>query len=236
MKIMVVCPGILSPQEIEHRRKYLQPAASSETELKVVGIKSGPVSVKAGSDLSLLVPGILERTREAAEQRFDGLFVHCFNDPGIDAARDLVDIPVVGAGNATFRLACLLADKFCIISPFDELTPYVWRQVQLAGIKDRVTSIRAINIPVLEMIRRKDEMRERILKLTKRAIADEDAQLMIPGCLALLPAVGMGAREAFEKDLGVPVLDGSATALKTTEMLVDLKLSQSRKAFPRPKI
>ena len=91
-----------------------------------------------------------------------------------------------------------------------------------------------INIPISELRERRSELIERFISLAKKAVEDEGAQLIIPGCLAYLPVMGPRSVEMLEKEIGVQVLDPQAISLRIVEMLGNLKLTHSKKAFPGP--
>ena len=231
MKIMVITPGVFPAEEVEIRRRYLETMASPGTELHAVALRQGPESVRNTADLQLLVPGILERAKEAEGAGFDALIIHGFDDPGVEAARTIVRIPVVGPGESTYYLACTLADKFGVITFLDNVIPHLMRTARSIGVEDRILSMRAVNIPVLELKKRREELIKRFSDLSRRAV-DEGAQLIIPGCLAFLANMGREAKGRIEEEIGAPILDPQAIALRTAEMLVNLGLSHSKRAFP----
>jgi len=228
---MVITPGRFLPEEVEIRRKYLQTKALPGTKINVVPLKRGPVTIRNEADFALLVPGVLERAEEAEKDGFDAIMVHGFCDFGVYPARCIVKIPVVGPAEATYHVACMLADKFGVITVSDETIPYFWRLAKFGGFAERITSMYPINIPISELIERRNELIKTFINLAKKSIKD-GAQLIIPGCLAYLPVMGPGSVEMLEKEIGVQVLDPQAISLRIAEMLANLKLTHSKKAFP----
>jgi len=94
--------------------------------------------------------------------------------------------------------------------------------------------MKAVNIPILEMAARKDELERKFVEIARYQIDKEGAQLIIAGTGAIFPSLGIGSRERIEQALGVPVLEGTGIAIKTLEMLVSLKLTHSKKTYPSP--
>ena len=78
-------------------------------------------------------------------------------------------------------------------------------------------------------------MEYKFVEIARRQISEEGAELIISGSGSIFPALGTGSRERIEKKLGVPVLEGSGIALKTLELMVNLKLTQSKKSYPSPR-
>jgi allantoin racemase len=155
-------------------------------------------------------------------------------DMNIESARAAVNIPVVGLASATYHVASQLADRFGIISTNEKTVPAHKRNIKAMGFPDHIVSIRALDIPILESIDRKEEMEDKFLEIARDQINKEGADLIISGSGSIFPALGAGSRERIEKKLGVPVLEGSGVALKTLELMVNLKLTQSKKAYPSP--
>ena len=66
---------------------------------------------------------------------------------------------MIGGGEVAFHMACMVADKFGVVTLPDLITPEFIRRWRLMGIDwERITSIRSVNIPVTELSRRKDEL------------------------------------------------------------------------------
>ena len=141
---------------------------------------------------------------------------------------------MVGAGSATYHLAYQLADKFAVVASNEKTVPELTRRIKLMGCYDRMTSMRPLNIPMLQMAEHKDEVEEKFIDIARYQIDEEGAQLIVAGNGYIFPALGLGSREKIQRRLGVPVLEGPPIAIKTIEMLVNLKLTHSKKTYPHP--
>ena len=130
-------------------------------------------------------------------------------------------------------MACILADRFGIVTLPDRITPELIRRWQLVGIaRDRITSIRSINIPFTELLHRKDEFEARFIDLAKKQVDEEGAQAIVDGCLAFGRILGPGSKEKLEHTLGVPVINAAPITIKMAELMVSLNLRHSKKAYP----
>ena len=65
----------------------------------------------------------------------------------------------------------------------------------------------------------------------KKAIRDDGVNVLIPGCMSM---AFQGIAEDAQKELGVPVLNPAAVALKLAELYVSLGLSHNKRAYPYP--
>jgi allantoin racemase len=92
--------------------------ATAGTSATVVTLRSrqGPHTIEGPLDAALGVAGMLEVVGAYA-QPFDAVVVACFGDPGIEALRMLVRVPVVGIGAASFIQAAFISQRFAIVTP-----------------------------------------------------------------------------------------------------------------------
>jgi allantoin racemase len=233
MQLAVILPGNYTPEHCELRENYLKSFVSDATEIKVF-TAGGTKSITSIVDFTLMAPGMTRRALEAERAGFDGVLIFLMLDYGIEAARAAVTIPVVGEGSATYHLAYQLADRIGVITCNERTVPEYMRRMKAMGCYDRVTSLRPINIPILEMVERKDELEHHFLETARHQINEEGAQLIVAGATSILPSLGVGFRERMEQELNIPLLEGPATSIKTLEMVVQLRLAHSKKAYPSP--
>ena len=95
MRIRAVTPVItesFGPLILEEFAKV----ARSDTEISNVFVSSGPPSVESYFDEAMAVPGVVAQVRQAEGEGIDAVIINCMGDPGLDAAREVVSIPVIG--------------------------------------------------------------------------------------------------------------------------------------------
>jgi len=224
-------PGPFPPEEIKAREDYAKSVCSPGTNLVMTCAEAPSPMPSDFSNFSLLVPDILRKVKKAEEEGYDAALIDCFTDVGLEAAKTTTNIPVVGPCQSNLHTACLLADKFGWITPTDESIPFHWRLARTYGLADRITSIKGVNLPSTEYRDRKDELEVKLTELV-RELVDEGAQLILFGCTAILPAIGIGSAKRLSEKLGITILDPAGISLKIAEMLVSLNLQQSKLAFP----
>ena len=76
----------------------------------------GPHTIEGPLDAVLGAAGMLEVVG-AYPYSFDAVVVACFGDPGVEALRLLVQVPVIGIGAASFIQAAFLSGHFAIVTP-----------------------------------------------------------------------------------------------------------------------
>jgi allantoin racemase len=140
---------------------------------------------------------------------------------GIASASKKLRIPVIGPGQASLIFAGMLAERFGILAPGDALVERIYEMVKRYGLQERVTSIGSVNIPLLQLRDRREELRQRAIEFGKKAIG-EGAELILPFGMAVIPAY-LSCEELALK-LGVPVLNPAEVGLRLTEMAAAVRM------------
>ena len=232
-RIAVLIPGILTEGSLAARVNHLKKFVSPNTEIRPLVFSGTVRDIKVGGDVSLLAGETRQVAIDVEKQGFDALVIHGICDFGIEAARGAVEMPVVGLGSAVFHLASQLADRYGVVTKSDAVIPEFLRRIRLMGCFDRITSMRPLNVKETDLLEKRDEVERKFIDIARYQIEEEGAQLIVAGYSAILGILSDGARKELETNLGVPVIDGVPVALKTAEMLVDLKMTHSRRAYPR---
>ena len=201
MRIVYFLPGPMSrgplgPEELVRRQAFLNEHAFHGTEAVVRETENGPASVESSAEEYLSVPGILEAAPRLEAEGFDAMIIGCFGDPGLAPARELVDFPVIGPGQAGALAAAQMGQRFAIITVVDEVVPAIRRQMRGYGLEGLVADIRAVDVPVLELRQRADQVLE-TLELEAHAALRAGADTLVLGCMTMgFPRRGAEARRA----------------------------------------
>lgn len=173
---------------------------------------------------------IVETAILGEKDGFDAVVIGCWADP-LWEAREAVNIPVVGIGEASMLLACSLGYKFAIITVAPGVVPTIELDLRTYGMQERAIPrpVRYLDPPsdaemLLESI--SDPYRHFIPnfeRVARQCIA-EGAEVIIVGCGYYGPILSMHGYNEIP-GAGVPVLDCSAAGLKMAETLVDLHRS-----------
>ncbi|MCC6791183.1 MAG: Asp/Glu/hydantoin racemase, partial [Thermomicrobiales bacterium] len=78
------------------------------------------------------------------------------------AAREVVDVPVIGIAEAAMHLSCFVAHRFSIVTVLPRVVPMLHDLVRRYGLEERCASIRATGLGVLEL-EREPERAERLM-------------------------------------------------------------------------
>jgi allantoin racemase len=225
MKIMVINPNT-SVSMTEHLRRELEQIKRPETALTVTCAAAGPVTIESAYEEALAVPPTLELVRRANREGFDAVILACFSDPGLAAAKEISEIPVVGIQEASLHVAAMLGYKFTILTPLPRRIPHKYEEVRRYRLQESLASVRALGMSVAQTDADPERTRQRVLEVARQAAEEDGAEVVILGCAGMV-----GYAEAVQRELGLVVLDPASVALKLCEALVEAGLSHSKRAL-----
>ena len=232
MKIRVIAP-IISNVFNEEILKETAQFKAPDTEIDVVNLDLGPASIESHYDEVLAAYHITEKVREAEKEGADGVFVDCFGDPGVDAARELVRIPVVGGFQPAALTASLIAGTWSVVTVLKSVLPMIQDLSRKLGVDRNIASIRDIDTPVLELSDKK-VLEQRLLKHSEAAVKEDGAEAIVLGCTGMLGLAQNLEKQLVEIGLPVPVVDPTASAIGYLELLYRSGVTQSLITYPSP--
>jgi allantoin racemase len=193
--------------------------AGSSTIVEAVNPAVGPSSIESEDDERRCIPMLLELVRQAAAlpdgSRPDAYVVACFGDPGLDEARRLVDVPVLGIAQAAMHAAALTAGAFSVVTSMSSTVPRGW-ELAKSYTPNQCLGVYACDIPVLTI----DSDPTTVGPIGDRceaALAADGSRAIVLGCAAMAKFAG-----PLTDRLGVPVIDGVVAATLLAEALVRL--------------
>jgi len=226
MRIMAIAPTTTTEWN-ELVLNTMKEVASSETEIEVFNLEDGPLNIESVYQEELAVPCILELIKEA-QNKYDGVIICCFAGPGLDAAKEISSIPVIGVGEAAQLMALPLGDRYGIVTTIDSTVTLQNRKAKILGTERKLVSVRPLNLPVLEL-EQEDLVKDKIFKLVKEMISEDKIDVLVLGC-GLFTTIG---REIQEK-LRIPTIIPHHAAIKLIEAYVKMGLAQSEISFMNP--
>ncbi len=231
-RIRVITPIVT---EGFRREEDLQLLADPYTEISQVQIERGPASIECEFDEALAVPDTVAKIVEAERDGVDATVIDCMGDPGLRPAREMVSIPVLGPAETSMHLACMLGHKFSVVTVLERLRPQFENEAKLYGVAEKLASVRAVDIPVLDLHDDQENVVRALVRESVKAVTEDGADVIIFGCTGML-----GCAQAVEEGLkelgydGVPVIDPVPATVKVAAAMVDLGLTQSKRTYPAP--
>lgn len=215
MKIAMLSPTSMSGTEearaqLAARQEILNRLAPAGMEMTLLDNPEGPRAIETMADEYYSIPGMLKVAVEN-EAFFDGYITGCFGEPGLDAVRELVKIPAVGCCGPAIHMASLMSRRFAILSPVKSTVPDAEDLVKEYGLVEKLATVQALEIPVLEIRKDRNRVIETAGKLAKKIAEEYQVDTFVLGCMSL-------AYQDVSKEIaevaGVPVINPLHTAIE----------------------
>jgi allantoin racemase len=223
----VVSIGSYTPADLERKAQSLRTVLRPDTGLDMFAADSGVPYIESSLEFYCSEVAVARKVVEVAHLGYHAVVGTAFLDNGLDAARELVEIPVVGPAKTTLYTAATLANKFAVIMAAGDLPKHVWAFAKVLGVADRIVAIPTLKCTVADFLHNEDNAVAMTVAMGRHLMEEQGAEALVLGCGA---TTGLAAR--ITEVLGIPVLDPGLTAVKYAEMLVDLGLSHSKRAYP----
>jgi len=206
--------------------------------LDIINVDKGPVSIESVYDEYVSAPYILEKVRWAEEVGYDAIVIDCFDDPALDAAREIAKIPVVGPNQASCFMAAQLAGRFSIVATLPEAEPVFRALIAKYGLIHHLASIEIVDIPVLELGKDPEKLAHKVVEAGKRAYRIHQAKAIVLGCTGMSYVANRVQDELARENIEIPVIEPLRAAIFTALSLILLGKSHSKSTYrpPRPKL
>ncbi len=234
MELLYLMPGAGMPEEeVKRRTEIANSIARTGTNVTVMEVGEGPLSIESTIEEHMAIGPMLRKLLEIRkEKKYDAIIIGCAGDPGLRSARELLDIPVIGPAESSYHLACLISDRFSILSPLQAGTAssdQTRSHLREMGLEARMASVEFVHIPIAEMWgQNKDVVTEQMGKSIELA-KKKGAGCVVLGCMSIAFLL---VDDIVEQTVGLPIVNPLKTAIKMAELFVDLGVKHSRVTYP----
>jgi len=208
-------------------KRILDSVRDPDTEIDVHGITKIGGTTPQFHYLDYLETGeVLENVQTAVRRGYDAFLIGNIGDPGLQAAREIATMPVLGLGETSAHLASMMGRAFSLVTINDKFTQRIVDNIGHYGLSSRLV---AVNRMKLERLLHMDAgfrdarvRKEIFAQFMKAADANIDAgaEVIVPAggvVMALLADAGV-----HEAGRGTPILNGITALVKTAEAVVKL--------------
>ncbi len=169
---------------------------------------TGPSSIQGREDGEAALPGLFSELKKTVDEDIDAVIIACFDDTGLDQAREICRVPVIGIGEAAYHSAMLLGARFSVVTTLSVSVPVLEENLASYGLASACCRVRASEVPVLELERPGSDARERVSQEIAAAVREDACGAIVLGCAGMADlAAELQARH------GLPVIDGVAAAV-----------------------
>lgn len=232
LRLLVINPNAtaaMTEQAAESARRV----AHETTEIVSRTGLDAPLSIEGFADEARAVPSMLAQIEAAEAEGAQATVIACFDDPGLDAAREVAAGPVIGICQAGVQAAMVLAKRFSIITTLPRSVPAIEDLVDRYGANRHCRKVRSIDLPVLALESDRGNAYAMLRAEIGRARDEDGAEAVVLGCAGMSDLA-----DRLSEETGVTVIDGVVVAVKLAEALVGAGLRTSKinaYGFPRIK-
>jgi allantoin racemase len=166
----------------------------------------------------------------AQHQGYDAVVQSNTFDPGVEAARLAVSIPVIGVMRTALHHATILAGRLALAVPFESHVAETWKILRSYGMEHFVQAIRPVGLYPGNM-RDAQELQDKLVEVMRAMAREVSPEMIIPLGGALVPYVV--DPKVLEREVGVPVMNTKTVAIRFAETCIQLGLTQSPIAYPK---
>jgi len=209
VKILVVDP-IVKSESTKGIDKIYSALRVEGVSLNFESLKQGPLFIETEENEKSAIPDLLRVIKEGEEKGYDGIIINCFGNPGLEEARKLVKVPVIGAGEASFLKVKEMERRFSVLTTVEDAVRRVKRNARKFNVESFLVSVRPLGMHVLELSQ-KERLRKALVVEGEKAVREDHAEVVVLGCTGMA-----GNAEWLSKKLGVSVVDPAKAAFEMT--------------------
>jgi allantoin racemase len=165
----------------------------------------------------------LNNMLRAEKEGYDAFVMGCTLDVGLEEGKSMVDIPVVGISETSYHMAMMLGHLFAVVTSSSAFFEVFKGQTERYGLSDRYLQgpyiYAASEEDIATALTNPQPLMEKFKAVAEKAV-DDGASVIIPSPAFLST---LAYRAGLTKIKDALVLDTISVAVKTAEMLVDLK-------------
>ncbi len=159
----------------------------------------------------------------AQEEGYDAFVIGCTLDVALAEGKSMLDIPIVGISEAAYHMAMTMGRLFAVVTSSPALWEVYGEQVERYGVANRYLRgpyvVHASEEEIATALTKPDALMAKFGEAARRAVA-EGASVIIPSPAFIAT---LAHRAGITQIDGALVLDTVSVAVKTAEMLVDLR-------------
>jgi len=222
MKLAVINPNSTESMTLKCKNVAMK-FKNNDTQIWASNPIDTPKSIEGHYDEVKSLNSLMDEILKAKKWGADAYIIACFDDPGLDAARELVSGPVIGICEAAMHMSTIVASSFSVVTTLNRSVPIIENLSYKYGMNKFCRKVRAADIPVLSLENTSCNAKEKIEKEILTAVKEDNCEAIILGCAGMADLT----IELSEK-CNIPVIDGVLCAIKMAESLVGAKLSTSK--------
>lgn len=218
MRLLMINPNMTEAMTLPMAR-VAQDLVGDAAEIVALTAAQGFPYISSRAEAQIAGAHLLEMIADH-HTRVDAVIVAAFGDPGLVAARELFDLPVVGMAEAAIMTAAMLGDRFSVVTFSPHMARWYADCVRQTGLEARFTGVRCPKIAPTSVDNVATELRADLIDLVGQATSTDGADVVILGGA---PLAGLAKEIAKEVDglLIDPIAAATAQAMSLVSLAPD---------------
>lgn len=211
----------------------IEPVIPPDVAVSVHHLSQGSACIENRLDWTENAYPAVEVAKALAADGVDGIWLSDFDMCGVEAAREVIDIPIIGGFPTSAFNAMALGQKFSIITVLPSTLTMQQGWVSAYGLNENFASIRAIDCPV-EQLSDTALVVRKVCEVGLQAIESDGAQTLLLGCTGFV-GVAAAVSAQLSQLLGcyVPVIDPNQAGFTFLSSLARMRLRASGLCYQR---
>lgn len=225
---------------LDHYRAYQRPG----TEIVIHGVRddaSQTAAQIAGKAVNFAYlhrfheNQIIENVKRAEREGFDVVIIGALQDLGIQIARSVVDIPVIGYGEVSMLTAVTLGSRFSFICINPDMDPIIQAMIRDSGLSSRAAPNTFMDCGYSDLSDavngKPAKFMDAFIAASRRAMREQGVDVLLPGQTIIAEVLW---REGLRELDGAVIVDPRLPLLRFAEMRHDMRqagMGVSRRGF-----
>lgn len=204
LRLKVINPNTSHTMSQQMAERLMQ-QLPEDVQLEVLTAEHGAPSIETAVEEAMAVIALLalisqDRAGLLETPPADGYLLACFGDPGLEAARELSPVPVLGIAQAAMHMAALSVSPFAIVTSMASTLPMSHQLLERYAMRSLCSTVLACEVPVMTLSQAQTPP-PALLESCESARAS-GARSLVLGCAAMGPL-----RDAIAAKIKLPVID-----------------------------
>ncbi|APW39366.1 hypothetical protein RD110_20875 [Rhodoferax koreense] len=191
--------------------------ASPGTEIAAMNGTFGAHVIGTRTELAVAEHATVDLLAQHAGEA-DAVVIAVSYDVALRAAREMLDVPVVGITEAALLTACMLGGQIGVVVFGARVLPIYQELVRSYGLQHRVAGWRVVESNAPYAAGDQSEADALAVAAANQLVAQDHAEVVV-----LTGAVMAGVPARLQPHIDVPVLDGVSCAVRQAELLTSMR-------------
>lgn len=230
LRIAIIAP-VNTSQFNDLLLKAVEPVLPPDVDVSVHNIDQGHDCIQNRTDWLENGFPVVKLAKSLQDQGFDGIWLSDFDMCGVEAAREVIDIPIIGGFPTSAFTALGLSQRFGILTILPSTLAMQQGHVLTYGQQDNFAGIAPIDCPV-DQLSNVDVVVAKSFPVALKLINEHGAQSLLLGCtgfVGVAEKLSVLLSEALQAY--VPVIDPNQAGIGYLISLVRMGIRPSRLCY-----